>query len=190
MAAFVTVAELEAYLQRDLDDAAATEALDAACQAIRDYLGQQLDYVQNEVVRLHGTGRRTILLPELPVNAVDAVSIDEDGVTTALVAGDWWVDGASGVLFRVGTNGIRWPGGVANVTVTYDHGYMVVPASIASVAMSLASRLYHAATFTPGMRSEQLGASSYVRDDTATNGLVGLEKQTLDRYAQRRIPVA
>ena len=149
MAAFVTVAELEAALQRDLDDAAATEALDQACQAIRDYLGQRLDWVENEVIRLHGTGRRTILLPELPVNAVDAVSVTDNEATTALVATDWWVDGRSGVLFRVGTNGTRWPGGVANIQVTYDHGYQVVPSSIAGVAMSLASRIYHAATRHP-----------------------------------------
>ena len=190
MAAFVTVAELEAALQRDLNDAAATEALDAACQAIRDYLGQQLDYIVNEVVRLHGTGRRTILLPQLPVNAVDAVSIVDNGTTTVLVAADWWVDRQSGVLFRVGTNGDRWPAGIANITVTYDHGYAVVPSSIRQVAISVASRLYTEATLTPGMRSEQLGASSYVRDDSAAAGLSSTAKQVLDRYAQRRIPAA
>ena len=166
MAAFVTVAEMEAALQRDLDEAAATEALDAACQMIRDYLGQQLDYVTNEVIRLHGTGRRTILLPELPVNAVDAVTVTDQGATTVLTVADWYVDSRSGTLFRVGTSGGPVAHGgrqrARSPTTT------ATPSSrrrVSSVAVSLASRLYHDAALShPGMRSEQLGGHvvSYV----------------------------
>ena len=90
MAAFVTVAEMEAALQRDLDDAAATEALDAACQmpsATTSANNWITSPTRSSGCMAPDGGR--FLLPELPVNAVDAVSVTDNGTTTALTAADW-----------------------------------------------------------------------------------------------------
>ena len=196
MAPFLTVSHLEAALQRQVVGAAASEALDEACQTVRDYLGQQLDFVDNETITLHGTGRATLLLPELPVRAVDLVSVtDPDGAVTALGAADWSLDGVDGILWRSG--GI-WPAGVHNVAVTYDHGYASVPASIRGVTISLTSRIYHQTATLPGVRSEQLGAHSITYEPTSLagagsfrgGGLSGLERLVLDRHKVQRIPAA
>jgi hypothetical protein len=189
MAAFVTVSLLEAALQRQLVGAAASEALDEACETVRDYLGQRLDFVADDTVVLHGTGRPTLLLPELPVQAVSAVTVtDADGTTTALTSTDWALDGHDGVLWRLDAYG--WPAGIANVAVTYDHGYAAVPASIRGVAISLANRIYRRHASQLGLRSEQLAAYSYVNEPTTATGLDGLEKSVLDIHKVRRIPAA
>jgi hypothetical protein len=189
VAAFVSVSQLEAALQRPLVGAAASEALDEACQTVRDYLGQRLDFVQNDTVTLHGTGRATLLLPELPVSAIGAVTVtDADGVATVLGAADWSLDGIDGVLWR---HGDIWPAGIHNVAVSgYGHGYASVPASIRGVALSLANRIYGRHASKLGVRSEQLAAYSYVNEPTSGTGLDGLEQTTLDRYKVRRIPAA
>jgi len=188
MAAFISVSLLEAALQRPLVGAAASEAVDEACQTVRDYLGQRLDFVTDDAITLHGTGRFTLLLPELPVNAVSAVSVtDADGVVTALTSTDWALDGADGVLWRLDA---YWPAGIHNVAITYDHGYAMVPASIRGVALSLANRIYGRHASKLGIRSEQLAAYSYVNETMSGTGLDGLEQSTLDRYKVRRIPAA
>jgi hypothetical protein len=181
--AFVLVGQMEAALQRSLIPGAAAESLEEACQIVRDYLEQRLDVVADETIKLHGTGRPTLLLPELPVTEVSAVLVEG----TALTPADWSLDGEDGILWRIGD---YWPAGIANVTVTYDHGFASVPASIRGIVISLANRLYHQHPAVPGLRSEQLAAYSYTRDDTGAAGLNGLERLVLDRHKQRRIPVA
>jgi hypothetical protein len=193
MVAFVTVSQMETALQRQLDWPAATEALDEACEMVRDFLGQRLDRVVGDVVTLSGTGRATLLLPQLPVTAVSSVvETGYDGTLTTLPVTDYLLDtdDGDGILWKpVGC----WPAGIKNVAVTYDHGYAdldAIPASIRGVTITVASRLYHQQAATPGMRSEQLGASSYTRDDSYTSGLGALEQSILSAHKVRRIPAA
>jgi hypothetical protein len=194
MAAFVTVSQMETALQRQLEWAAATEALDEACETVRDFLGQRLDRVVGDVVVLSGTGRATLLLPQLPVTAVSSVvETGYDGTLTTLPVTDYLLDtdDGDGILWKLG--GGCWPAGIKNVTVTYDHGYVdldAIPASIRGITISLASRLYHQQASRPGMRSEQLGASSYTRDDSYTAGLGAVEQHVLSAHKVRRIPAA
>jgi hypothetical protein len=186
VAALVTREQLEASVRRQLDGPAADEALAEASQIIRDYLGQDLAEASNATIRLHGTGKHTLLIPHPPIAAVDSVTEKgPDGVTTALVAStDYEADLDNGILWRLGK---YWPAGVFNITVVLDRT-STVNASVRSVCMSLAMRLYYAHADRPGMRSEQLGASSYTRDDSATQGLVGLERQILDQIRTPHYP--
>jgi hypothetical protein len=194
MAAFVTVSQMETALRRQLDWPAATEALDQACETVRDFLGQQLDRVTGDVVTLSGTGRATLLLPQLPVTGVSSVvETGYDGTPVTLPVTDYWLDtdDGDGILWKLA--GGYWPAGIKNVTVTYDHGYAdldAIPASIRGVTITVASRLYHQQAATPGMRSEQLGASSYTRDDSYTTGLGAIEQSILSAHKVRRIPAA
>jgi hypothetical protein len=193
MVAFVTVSQMETALQRQLDWPAATEALDEACEMVRDFLGQRLDRVVGDVVTLSGTGRATLLLPQLPVTAVSSVvETGYDGTLTTLPVTDYLLDtdDGDGILWKLAG---CWPAGIKNVAVTYDHGYLdldAIPASIRGVTITVASRLYHQQAATPGMRSEQLGASSYTRDDSYTSGLGAFEQSILSAHKVRRIPAA
>jgi hypothetical protein len=200
VAAFVTVSQMEAVLQRQLVWSAATEALDEACETVRDFLGQHLDFVAGDVVTLSGTGRATLLLPQLPVTAVTAVAeTGYDGTTTTLPVTDYLldIDDGDGIIWRL--NGGCWPVGIKNITVTYDHGYPdldAIPASIRGVTVSVASRIYHQQAATPGVRAEQLGAHSITYDTATVSSrnpygvLSGLEAAVLDRHKVRRIPAA
>lgn len=189
MAALVSREQLEASVRRQLDGPAADEALAESSQIVRSYLGQDLDLVGNEVVLLNGTGKASLILPQVPIVGLDLVRVaDDNGTLLALAPADYYLEPKAGILWR--TLGAVWPAGRGNVEATVDHGYAACPADIRAVVMSVAMRLYHAHAERPGMRTEQLGASSYTRDDSATLGLVGLEKQILDRHRLPGVPAA
>jgi hypothetical protein len=191
--AFVTVTQMEAALQRPLVATAAEEALDQACDMVRDVLGAYSpDWVADDVAVLSGTDRATLLLPRLPVVAVSSVTVrDCSGtITTLTVDVDWQLDDDDAILWRL--NG-RWPWGIRNITATYDHGIQDpadLPPGLRAVTITLASRLYYQHPSIPGVRSESLGASSYTTDDTFAGGLSKLETQTLERIKQHRMPAA
>jgi hypothetical protein len=198
--AFVTVSQMETALQRQLEWSAATEALDVACETVRDFLGQRLDAVTGDVVVLSGTGRATLLLPQLPVTGVTSVvETGYDGTLTTLPVTDYLLDtdDGDGILWKLG--GGCWPVGIKNVTVTYSHGYPTlddIPASIRGVTVSVASRVYHQIAATPGVRAEQLGAHSITYDTAVVSSrnpygvLSGLEASVLATHKVRRIPAA
>lgn len=136
---FITLQDLTDYLGRDVTaDDGAVIALDAACQICRDVAEQDFNR-GTATFTLDGTGTDAILLPQLPVNGVTAVTVNGTAVT------DFMLDGR-GMLFRgtVGPSGCtysHWPSGRQNVAVTADTGYDAVPTSVKMVALAVASRL-------------------------------------------------
>lgn len=168
-------------------------ALDSACSEIRKYCSQTFDLIEGDTLVLHGTGRSTLLLPELPVVAVNTVTID-DGLTTELAITDFRVDLQDGVLYRPPTTattswwcGIRavWPAGFLNITVDYDHGYATIPPDLIRVAVSLAREEVKAVS--PRLTGETITNYSY----TQTAGLVSIDAyaKVLEPYRAKRVPV-
>lgn len=137
-ASFINRSDLADYLHRPeiVDDDAALMAVDAACATCRDFAGQLFNLVTDEEIVLDGTGTDALLLPQLPVLDVTAVTVGE----TALEADDYKLNG-HGVLLRPGAT---WPRLRQNVTVTYSHGYTTnaMPREIRMVALTLAARLF------------------------------------------------
>lgn len=167
---FITAADLGEYLERDLDaDPVATIATAAACAICRTMSDQTFTQVTADVAAFDGTGTDSIVLPEYPVTAVPAVSVDESVVTDYVVS-------PSGVLIRPRS---WWPAGRQNITVTYDHGYADAdfPDDVKMVALVVAARLFDRVD----AKQESLGAYSVTYQSAATDLTVG-EKAILRKH--------
>jgi hypothetical protein len=177
---FVSVEDLGVMLGQDLtgSEDLATIAIDSSCEMIRSYLGQLLNYVEDEDVVLGGSGGMALLLPQMPViNVTDVFISDVEETGYVFVP-------KAGTVFR--ENGTRWPRGVANISLTYSHGYAVVeddvdeangiyrmPADIRRIAMSLAQRIFvSAGTVIGQLASETISPDSYayVLADSSSGG--------------------
>jgi hypothetical protein len=171
---FISEEDLEAILGTTVPtDLALTIALDSACDTVRSYIGQRVNFVEDDIIYLDGTGRDAIRLPERPVRAV--TEIQEDGVV--LAAGtypdhEWMLRAKSGIVVR---QSAYWRSGRRNIKVTYDHGWnvtapldMVVPADLRMATLSCARRIIKSVgdTMVPqALTSETIGDYSYTLAD-------------------------
>lgn len=165
----------------DPTDLRAIRAIQDASAFIRAYTRRQITTVTDETVTLNGSGRDRLVLPEFPVVSVTEVkTLDDDGVETVLETTDYRVD-ASGILGRI--DGWVWPSGIANVVVTYDHGYDTVPADIAAACYELAATNYQS-TGGGTVTQESIGSYSVTYDAATVAGaeLPELVKAILDNY--------
>lgn len=121
----VTPLELAAYLQQDLDTATATLLVEQGTAVVQAAAGQRLVQVTDDVITRPGGSGRFLTLPERPVTAVTAVTID--GIPIA--AGTGYVAYLpKAQLWRVwgwrSLGPTSWTGlPFAAVQVTYSHGY-------------------------------------------------------------------
>jgi hypothetical protein len=197
MANFATVQDIESFLQMTITDPAkvlsAKRALAEASAAIRNYTRQYLEYVVGDVITLDSSGGTRIFLPELPVSTVSRVI--EDGKLLLPIA-DYKL-GQHGILHRIDQ---KWAEGIQNITITYPHGYSVIPDDIVAVCTRAASRAYQAglkaadSDGVAGIASKQLGdfsVSFQAESSVAGEGLLGAsgsrmlllsEKDMLDKY--------
>lgn len=169
---YVTLAEYETWLgSPDTEDINRNVlCLEAACDAVREYICQDIDHVTDDEVTVIGSGTEYLLLPQLPVLAVASIT-DEDAETVE----DWTLRD-SGILYR--REG--WRVGHA-YTVTYDHGWESVPADIKIATFKLAQSFE---TSGGTISQETIGgySVSYSRD--------GEHPLTpLDRRVVKRTPV-
>lgn len=151
------------------DDDAALQAVDAACDMIRDLTGQMFNRVADDEILMDGTGTDALLLPELPVEEVSSVVVtgEEDFTGYTYTLHD------SGVLLRsyntenvsgwdgcAAHHGLRWPKGRNNIAITYTHGYTDAefPRSVRMLALKLAETFYRSRP--AGLVSETLGQHS------------------------------
>jgi len=173
---FATVAELSAYLARDIDnaDASATLALSLASDAVRAYIGQDIDLVEDDEVTLDGSGTVLLLLPQTPVTEVSIV--EEDG--EALTFDEEYLWTSWGGLTRLKRPWVSTP---RRIVVTYSHGYSTVPGPIKAATLALAGRLIDAPA---GVKQETIGAYS-VTYAAGTPTLGETEARLLDQYRNR-----
>jgi hypothetical protein len=150
MERFASVIDVERFLQIEIPadsptgTAAIERALIEATSAIREYTDQYLSLVEDDELLLDSRGGNRILLPELPIVAIDTV--EEGGVE--LVRGtDYELSARSGILHRLRG---RWARGFSNIRVVYTHGYDPIPQTIVDVCTRAAARGYQA-----GLRAKQ-----------------------------------
>lgn len=171
MTSFATVAELSAFVGKDIDanDPTAELALSLASDAVRAYCRQSID-ANTETITVQGSGSTLLLLPETPVTAVTEVKVDGETVAATLYSFTRY-----GALYR--TSGL-WPGITKSVEVTYTHGHEDIPGAVKAATLSVAARVLDSPA---GIRQEAIGAYSV----TYTNGTPALlesETASLDPY--------
>lgn len=140
MASFASPTDLAAYLGATFDattQAQAQAMLDQATAEMKDYMNQTIVQA-TETVTLDPCDRMTLVLPQFPVTAVSAVTVD--GVALTL-PGDikWYSDGR---LKRDNGNWSQsWGWKRQSVVVTYVHGYATIPDDLKAVCKARAARL-------------------------------------------------
>lgn len=171
-------------------------ALDSGCDAVRSYIGQMINYVEDDIEELDGNGRLKVRLRERPIRNITSVVVE--GVELAPGTGYNLRDS---VIRR--TDGIAFPYGFGNVVVTYSHGWdaipddsagddVLVPADLRLVALLSARRVYTAVGMVAGQpSSETIGSYSYSMSTAAVaesaSQLFKAETDVLDRYRIGRI---
>lgn len=197
---FATLADYEKLFPGTVSDqqtmTQVAAALAAACEDIKAYCCQQFELSADDTVVLHGTGSPLLLLPQVPVVAVNSVTID-DGLTTEIDVTDFRIDRLAGTLYRPPTfpslsspwcawPSPGWPAGFANITVDYDHGYATVPQNLINVAVQLARNTLAAPPLV--FRGERISEYSYTRYENYEG--VNEFSAVLDRYRVQRIAAA
>lgn len=167
--------------------ATAVAALQAATADIQDFCSQLLVPVDADIITVSGTGSRYLLLPECPVTAVNAITIDQD-LPTELAVTTFRISARNGILYRLPDPTVAgyctcgcsdpfdcccippsswgWPRGFSNITVNYDHGYAAMPANLVQVAASLAHESVNAGPLR--LHGEKIEGYSYTREVGAT----------------------
>jgi hypothetical protein len=117
-----TPTDLASALQRDVDTASATLALEIATALVQIAAGGQrivLSTSTNEVV--YGGPDRVLRLPQQPVVSVASVTYDGSLLTQGTASGTWRL-AKYGIWRDLGWAPYSWQG-PTQVTVTYTHGY-------------------------------------------------------------------
>ena len=198
MTPFISTDDLEAWLDVDItnpNSLAVKIALDSACEKVRTYLGQMINYVQDDVEIHSGGGRKKLRLRERPVRDLTELEVSGEIIDPDEYSVRYFDHPMLAVVTFV--DGERYWRGDDNIYVTYSHGYDLVeaadavnvPADIRLVALMLASRVYQSIgvpVSVGGLTSETIGDYSYQLDAaTAASSAIELydaEKITLDRY--------
>jgi hypothetical protein len=215
MEPFVSSADLDAFTgtQHNPDAPLTLLALESACDTIRRYIRQQVNYVENDIEYADGSGTRRLILREMPLRSIESVTMD-DGEELEAGADYIAYPQESLLVFPWGV----WPIGVSNVTVVYSHGwdltfspqldsgdiespgetaspgapllgeYLPVPADLRLVALTLARRvLAGMGAAEGGIKQETIGSYSYTLATASNVGeLLLSERAVLDRYRDRR----
>jgi hypothetical protein len=181
---FISRDDLAAYLYREagsLDsDELAIIAIDGACDAIRDFTGQEINRVEDDTVTFSSDGyRRELLLPERPAE-VDEVRLRETVDDELEVFLDWVL--LEGGILRLSSEAdfTAWPEGNGNIEVDYAHGWAAadLPRSIRLVALTFAARVYQQGI----ARQEATGSSSITYSVASSLDLSAGEKALIARY--------
>ena len=200
---FVSSDDLAAFLgvAVNASDLKTKIALDAACDAVRSYLGQDINLVEDDVEWHSGHGylHDRIRLRQRPIVEVTEVREDVVAGSTGTVLDPANYNVRDSFIVRIDAS--YWLSGNDNIKVTYDHGWVVppvsatasVPADVRLVALSAARRVYSGVGVTDaaGFGGERIGDYEYTNPKgTATSAaeLLMAEMDVLDRYRIGLVP--
>lgn len=196
MTQFATHGDLAARLGLTLTDAENTRAdalLTLSSGLIQDVVGQTIELVENDVLRMPGTVEDRITLPQRPVVSIASVMLDE---VTLVEGSDWYLDGATiyrrAVVFNPQLGLIDGPfllgsgfgTPLQTLAITYTHGYADddIPTTVKAICMEAVVRCF----VNPGaVARETVGNTSTVYDNMrfSPSGLILTddERRTLKR---------
>lgn len=191
------VLDLVERLGRDLTDAELIRSnaiLRDASAAVRRAAGGQIISAATSTIRVPAYGGR-LKLPQYPVNSITSVvNTASQSVTYTWYAG--WTEivvASSALLNSWEIEPFTYSTPQLPVTVTYAHGYAVVPDDIVGVVCSVALRALGQEADHGGVTQESLGAYSYTVGSAAAQGGFGLldnERRIAEAYRRPTQPIS
>lgn len=156
--------------------------LESACDMARTYTGQEFTLVEDDEVRLDGTGKDGLMLPQLPIVEVTEIVVEDDDPLD--LSEDVYV-GTAGILWRAYP--CRWPLGHGNIAVTYSHGYAAIPADLRQAIFEIADVLIaNGASGGQIIKSETIGSYVIAFDTGSSVNLTAKVVHGLDLYTYPR----
>jgi hypothetical protein len=138
-----TPADLASLLQRDVDTASATLALEVSTSVVQAAAGQRIVRATTTDGMVWGGSDRTLMLPERPVISVASVTYGGSLLTQGTASGTWRI-APDGIWRDLGW--AECAGEPSPVLVTWTHGYQVTDQEIQlgrGAALSLARGLFN-----------------------------------------------
>ncbi|HVL82623.1 MAG TPA: hypothetical protein VM840_13625 [Actinomycetota bacterium] len=174
--------ELVHLVGTEVDQLRAERCLELVSAAIKGEAGNEVERRDGHEVRLRGTWRTELWLPNPPVLSVDVVEVD--GQT--LPEGGWeWR--RSGLLLRSAPplSNARpvwgWGGPRTEIRIVYSHGFDPVPGDLQAVCLQAAARLY---ANPGGVQAESIGSYSVTYPHSGGELLTAEERRVCRRYRQ------
>lgn len=197
--AFADYTDLETRLGITINDTSspndasdrADALLAAASDLVRSASRQVITLVEDDELVRRGTGDNRIRLPQGPVIEVSEVTVrDTRGLQDAvtLPEGDYYVDGdylvrttgASAESSFDVPAGAGWWSSNYELTITYSHGYEIIPQVVKSITLEVAARIW----INPGaVGSEGHGSEQAQYGDSPGLLLRADEQARLDRWS-------
>jgi hypothetical protein len=177
MTMFATVDDLRLLTQTPtLDEATGEQALTLATALVQSEAAQRFVPGESTVV-LHAPSGTWLELPERPIVAVSTVRatvLGQPALTQpALLPGVHYLI-VGGMLYTAYGGWSRY----GTVSVTYTHGFAVIPDDLRTITLTIAARL----VLNPqNVRSETIGSYTYTLSGD-TSGLSMYEKAVARRY--------
>lgn len=172
-------------------DVLVLRALEDASAMFRSLAHQTITVVEDDVVELQGNWSRRLYLPERPVLAVSALTIETE---TSPEPSDWAVQEFTAPQYRWNRRGLLklqygcyFGGTDATVRATYSHG-QAVPDDVIGVVCSIAARI----VANPSrVVSERMGEHdvTWAKTDAAGGSAIGLtseEQRVVEKYQPNR----
>lgn len=161
----VTLAQARAHAAATgasaLPDSLLTELITRVSEQIQSYLSRNI-VAQTYTATLNGAGSDRISLPNYPITAVSALSVD--GVSKSQAPNAT----ATGFVFsdtQVMLRGDRFTRGVQNVSITYIAGYNPIPADIQAACLEGIANAINALDYDPRATEVQAGGTKLVFGD-------------------------
>lgn len=124
-----------------LDSLRGVLLLEQASAVIQTYCRQTFDRVVDDEVELRGTWAGRLQLPERPVESVSAVAVDGTAIDDYRRVRDVLFRGRQDAWnVRNKSSRGHWGGPESVVTVTYTHGWEIVPGAVKAVCLQVAAR--------------------------------------------------
>lgn len=189
----ISVGELADFLGADVDpeSSKANLAVALATAAVQAATRQTIVAVADDVFVTQGNYTRSLKLPERPVTEVSAVTITPAGGTAiAVPASAYTVDSAGRLelatalteLGSLGWEADYWGGVESLVSVTYSHGFAVIPDELKAIALARAVRFY---TNPAGVQAETILGYSVTYGRPAELGFLPDEADILSKFRRK-----
>jgi len=188
--AFATYSDLEARLgitMTNPEQTRATTLLNTSSDLVRAAVRQQIDLVTDDVYVRRGSWDSRLRLPERPcVSVTSVVARSPIGVDLPIVTPGFFLDGDDLIRYTGPTysfdTGRGWFGPAYQLTITYTHGFAVVPALAKVVAVEAAARVW---VNPEGATQANVAGAMYAYADTGMMLTEDEEEDLVERFRRK-----